>query len=112
MGWLLLLLPAPRAGSNVGVASGSITSSAMLSEALDGLHASKCSTIALEAGGGMEMLVRSTLPLFVSGSDDRAFRVEAGVVVPEESRCGFVHECELSELTVRVSDSIRLQIPR
>jgi hypothetical protein len=92
---------APRAPSNVGVVSlssialplrraprlsGELTLARMLlSEALEGRREGNWRGICFDAGGGMEMLVRSALPLFVSGSAPRAFLLGA-VALPEEER--------------------------
>jgi hypothetical protein len=62
-----------------------------------------------DTGGGIEMLARSTLPPPVSGSEDRAFLEDAGVV-PEDSGCWVVHDRELSTLVVRESSSIGLAV--
>ena len=66
--------------------------------------------MALDAGGGIEMLARSTLVLVVSGSDERAFREEGEEDDgPEEARrCEAVHDLVLSALMVRESWSIAL----
>lgn len=125
----------PREASSVGVVSDSsmaepflaspVFSKMMLSDAFEGRLDGNCLGMALDAGGGIDTLLRSTclgavgaaepsVPAMglgpVSGSDPRDFRLEDEV--PDDRRCG-VHERALSPLIVRERGSIGLSwIPR
>jgi hypothetical protein len=80
----------------------------MLSDAFDSRLDGSCLAITLVAGGGIEMLARSTLPLVVSGSDDRAFLEDTGDddAAEDASSWEAFHDLVLSALTVRESCSI------
>jgi hypothetical protein len=93
--------------------SSPMSSKITLSEALEGRLDGNCLTMAmaLDAGGGIETLLRSTFcgpP--VSASDVRAFRLcgEVLLLLPD-SRWGEFHERELSALAVRVRGSMGLR---
>ena len=77
----------------------------LLSDVLESLREGNWRAADLEAGGGMEMLARSTLRLVVLGSDDRPFLLETGEG-PGGRRCEVLHDLALSPLEVRTSCSI------
>jgi hypothetical protein len=92
--------------------SSSMSSKITLSEALERRLEGNCLAMALDAGGGIETLLRSTFcgpP--VSASDVRAFRFCGEVLLLLDSRWGELHERELSALAVRVRGSIGLKEP-
>lgn len=79
----------------------------LLSEALDGLLEGNWRGTDLEAGGGMEMLARSTTLLLCSGSAERPFLAAFGLVEGTERGCEEeARDLELSELVVRTRVSI------
>ena len=77
----------------------------LLSDVLESLREGNWRAADLEAGGGMEMLARSTLRLVVLGSDDRPFLLETREG-PGGRRCEVFHDLVLSPLEVRTSCSI------
>lgn len=104
----------PREASRVGVVSTSSTaepflrSKRLLSDAFEGRLVENCLAMDLLASGGIETLARSTLPPPVSGSEDLAFLLAEDELAPGASKCGVVHDRELSALIVRESCSIGL----